>query len=225
MIGFEFARSFRRVIEKLSDKGKLIIFEGGDGTGKTTQALRYVEHLNRKGDTVPLHIREPGSTPLGESVRELLIAQPENPNDEITPETEMLLYMSCRAQLFKTVIAPALEQGTTVVLERSYFSTFAYQGMGLGLDAEMILQLGQWVSSGVVPTRVILLDLPIEESLSRVGAAKDRIESREDAFHERVRQGYLDAAARFPELFRVVDARGSLEEVESRIHAELDDIC
>lgn len=212
------------MIRKLSYKGKLIVFEGGDGTGKTTQAHRFVEFLRRKGEKVPLHIREPGSTPLGESVRKLLITPPKNPNDEITPETEMLLYMSCRAQLFKTVIDPALRQGKIVVLERSYYSTYAYQGKGLGLDAELILQLGQWVSSGVVPARVILLDLPIEESLARVGSSKDRIERRENEFHERVRQGYLEAAGRFPDLFRVVDATGSLEEVETRIHAELNDI-
>jgi len=208
----------------VSERGKLIVFEGGDGSGKTTQALRFVAYLQSSERTDPLHIREPGSTPLGENVRELLIAPPEAPQDEITPETEMLLYMSCRAQLFKTVIAPGLSQGKTVVLERSFYSTYAYQGKGLGLDAALILQLGQWVSLGVEPSRVILLDLPVQVSLSRVGSSKDRIESRDQAFHERVRQGYLEVARQFPTLFRVVDAQGNPEEVESRIHAELNDL-
>jgi dTMP kinase len=173
-----------------------------------------------KGKEV-LHIREPGSTPLGEEVRGILIGHGPKGEIPIAPETEMLLYMSCRAELFKTVIKPAIEKGSFVILERSYFSTYAYQGEGLGLDGDMILKLGRWVCFGLEPHRVILLDMEVEKSTARLGRHKDRIESRSRDFHEKVRKGYLDLASRFPDLFRVVNAEGSVEEVASRVHAEL----
>ncbi|MFH1998617.1 MAG: dTMP kinase [Planctomycetota bacterium] len=204
--------------------GKLIVFEGGDGTGKTTQALRFLAFLESVQNAKPLHIREPGSTALGEKIREILITPCKDPQEEITAEAEMLLYMSCRAQLFKTIIRPALYKGKTVVLERSFYSTYAYQGLGLGLDAELILLLGRSVSQGIDPYRVILLDMPVSASLSRLGSKKDRIESRDYSFHERVRQGYLQVAGRYPALFKIIDATGNPEEVEARIHAVFNDI-
>lgn len=203
-------------------EGKLIVFEGGDGTGKSTQVSRLQRRLSQKGFD-PLHIREPGSTPLGEKVRSILI---DGSEEEIllTPEAEMLLFMACRAELFITVILPALQQGRVVLLERSYFSTYAYQGAGLGMDKERILRLGQWVCSGVEPTRVILLDMKAEEGVSRIGKTMDRVESRGLDFHEKVRAGFLDLAGRFPDLVRIVDATGSKEAVESRIYAEIQDL-
>jgi dTMP kinase len=206
----------------LSAQGKLIIFEGGDGTGKSTQAARLCAHVREKG-LDPLHIREPGSTPLGEQVRKILTGTGSS-DWEMTRETEMLLFMSCRAELFKTVIHPAWSQGRLILLERSYYSTYAYQGVALGVDPEMILHLGKWVSFGVEPQRVILLDMEVEEALRRLGTQKDRLERRGPAFHEKVRQGFLILRDRFPDLFRVVSAKGSIEEVESRIHAALSDI-
>ena len=203
--------------------GRWIIFEGGDGTGKSTQAGRFGAVLASRGLN-PLHIREPGSTPLGEKVREILLAREKEEEREITPETEMLLYMACRAQLFRTVIRPALREGRFVLQERNFYSTYAYQGFGLGLDTELILRLGQWVSSEIEPDRVILLDLEAGKSLARLRGGKDRIENRGRSFHERVRSGYLDLSRRYPGLFRVIDADGSIEQVESRIHAEFRDL-
>lgn len=203
--------------------GRMIVIEGGDGTGKSTQALMLKDHLSGMGAEV-LHIREPGSTPLGERIRKILIGDAGEEALEIGRESEMLLYMSCRAELFKTVIIPALNQGAKVILERTYFSTFAYQGRGLGVDGELILRLGDWVTFGVEPDRVILLDMDVEKSLARLGSAKDRIERRSKAFHEKVRKGYLELARRMPRNFRVVDAEGEPKEVEARIHAELSDI-
>lgn len=203
--------------------GRLIVIEGGDGTGKSTQALMLKDRLSSMGVEV-LHIREPGSTPLGERIRKILIGDSGEEALEIGPESEMLLYMACRAELFKTVIIPALRQGAKVILERSYFSTYAYQGTGLGVDGEFILRLGDWVTFGVEPVRVILLDMDIEKSLARLGTAKDRIERRSTVFHEKVRKGYMELARRMPRQFRIVDADGEPEEVEARIYAELSDI-
>lgn len=202
---------------------KLLILEGSDGTGKSTQAGRLIEKLKDRGIDL-LHIREPGSTPVGERIRSLLIAQCEKDEDEITPETEMLLYMACRAQLFKTVIRQALEKGQWVLLERSYYSTYAYQGWGLGIDQELILRLGEWVCDGIEPDRVILIDMPVQKSLARLKGGKDRIEGRDLDFHERVRKGYQELARRYSDLFRVVDGSGSVKEVEKRIDAEISDI-
>jgi dTMP kinase len=214
---------FKTQFDQLPMNGKLFVFEGPDGTGKSTQAVRFKAFLETRGLN-PLHIREPGSTPFGERVREILITRCKNDEADITPEAEMLLYMACRSQLYRTVIQPALEHGQWVILERSYYSTFAYQGFGLGLDPDMILELGQWVCQGIEPARVILLDMPVEEGLTRLTSEKDRIEERRLDFHERVRSGYKELVRRFPDLFRVVDAAASPDEVELRIHAELSDI-
>jgi len=200
--------------------GRLIVFEGGDGSGKTSQAKLCKERLESEGIDI-LHIREPGSTPIGEKVRNILLGENQDEEIDLSPETEMLLYMSCRVELFKTEIKPALMRGLSVILERSFYSTYAYQGFGLGIDSEMILSLGKWVSLGIEPDRVILLDMDVEKSMARLGDTKDRIESRGIEFHEKVRQGYLDLASRFPVLFRVVNAEGSIEEIAARIHAEL----
>jgi dTMP kinase len=206
-----------------SKKGKVIVFEGGDGTGKSTQACRLKDFLIQKG-LHPLHIREPGSTPVGEQIRKILIAETDGSALDLTPETELLLFMACRAQLFKTVVSPAIEKNRIVLLERSYFSTYAYQGAGLGLDGEWILKLGRWSCSGIEFSRVILLDMEVSSAVSRIGKKLDRVEKRGQGFHEKVRLGFLTLARRFPDLIRVVNAEGNIEEVEIRIHAELRDI-
>lgn len=203
-------------------KGVLLVLEGPDGSGKSTQATRLTQRLGRlQRDCV--HVREPGSTPLGERIRTWLLDSAAGL--EIGPEAEMLLYMACRAQLFRSIIRPKLDRGGFVILERSYYSTYAYQGAGLGLDGEIILRLGHWACLGIRPDRVILLDVEVERGLARLQGTRDRIEGRDRAFHERVREGYLSLARRFPDLFRVVDGNGSVEEVEERIHAELRDLC
>ena len=202
--------------------GSLIIFEGGDGTGKSTQAARLAGRLRERGED-PLHLREPGSTALGERLRRILLAPPESGPAEMAPEAEVLLYMACRAQLFSESILPGLAAGRCVVLERSYFSTFAYQGRGLGLDGERILEMGAWATRCARPSRVILLDLDPELGLQRLGGRRDRVESRDPAYHRRVRAGFLELAARFADLFRVVDARGTEEEVQARVLEALND--
>lgn len=197
-------------------KAQLIILEGGDGTGKSTQAEKLCSALAVAPGRV-LHVREPGSTAVSEKIREILLHVPDEDRTDITPETEVFLYMAARAQLFGEVIAPALERGQTVILERSYFSTYAYQGSGLGLDRALILRLGEWATGGIRPARVVVLDMDPAESLDRLEGARDRVESRDLAYHRRVREGFRELAERFGDLFVVIDASAPPDEVHKKI--------
>jgi dTMP kinase len=208
---------------KKSRPGRLIILEGGDGTGKTTQAMKLVKTLRDRGLDV-LHLREPGSTDLGEKIRDILLRVPEGDESEISPLAEIYLYMAARAQLFGESIAPALRDGRCVVLERSYYSTYAYQGAGLGMDREMILKMGEMAVQGIRPDRVVLLDMDPAESLRRLEGARDRVESRDEAYHGRVRDGFLELARRFGGLFAVVAGSGSPDEVSDRVLEALEDV-
>jgi len=204
-------------------KGLFIIIEGCDGTGKTTQADRLCKMIRDSGRTV-LHLREPGSTRLGEEIRTILLQASGEKKLEISPCAEVFLYMASRAQLFSDKIVPALDRGCCVVLERSYYSTYAYQGFGLGLNGDMILDMGKWANQGAKPDRVVLLDMDHTESIRRLTGDKDRIESRDSAYHQRVREGYLDLAGRSPELFRIVDSKGSPDEVHARVLEAIHDV-
>ena len=195
-------------------KGQLIILEGGDGTGKSTQAEKLCSAL---AGTPVLHVREPGSTAVSEKIREILLHVPDEGHTDITPETEVFLYMAARAQLFGEVIAPALERGERVILDRSYFSTYAYQGSGLGLDRALILRLGEWAVGGIRPARVVVLDMDPAESLGRLEGTPDRVESRDLAYHRRVREGFLELAERFGDLFVVIDASAPPDEVHEKV--------
>ena len=195
---------------------KLIIFEGGDGTGKSTQARLLCRHLEKTGRR-HVHLREPGSTDLGERIRRLLLEIPPEESADMSAKAEVLLYMASRAQLFSEKVAPALAEGAIVVLERSYFSTYAYQGHGLGLDLENILSMGEWATEPARPWRVIQLDMDPEESFGRIQQEKDRVESRDLEYHKRVRAGFLELANRFPDCFRIISCAGSIEEVHARV--------
>jgi len=207
---------------KRENQGRLFVLEGGDGTGKTTQAGKLCAFLAEGGGN-PLHLREPGSTVLGERIRALLLEGPGMKGEEISPAAEVFLYMAARAQLVKERILPALEEGRIVVLERFFYSTYAYQGAGLGTDRDMILEMGEWAAGSAKPTRVVLLDMDPGESSFRLPVRRDRIESRDIAYHRRVRQGFLELAMRFKDLFRVVDARGTPAEVHERVLGVLRD--
>lgn len=195
---------------------KLIIFEGGDGTGKSTQARMLCRHLEVRGRRF-VHLREPGSTDLGERIRRILLQINPEESVEMSAKAELLLYMASRAQLFEEKVAPALAKGQLVVLERSYFSTYAYQGHGLGLDPEKIISMGEWATEPVKPWKVVLLDMDPEKSFSRMEEEKDRVESRDLDYHHRVRTGFLELADRFSDFFRIVDCGGTKEEVHARV--------
>lgn len=182
--------------------GVFIVLEGLDGSGKSTQAERLVAHLHRRGHRVK-SVEEPGGTPEGEAIREVLL------REELTPLAELLLYEASRHQLVRRVIRPALERGEIVVCQRYDYSTVAYQGYGRGLPLELIERLNGAATEGVRPDVVLFLDVPAEEGLARLrkGRRPDRIEDEGLRFLHRVERGYQELRERCPEWIRIDGTR------------------
>lgn len=210
-------------------RGLFITFEGGEGSGKSTQARLLAEELKKRQIPV-VHTREPGGTSIAESVRKVLL----NPASRIAPLTELLLYEAARAQHLAEVVIPALRAGRTVICERYTDATEAYQGFGRGLDLRAIKTLNAIATDGLSPDLTFLLDVPVKRGLSTArGLAKrlsrraartnggDRMERESAAFHGRVRRGYLRLAQGNKRRFRVIDWGGSIEEVQARIFTEV----
>jgi len=189
-----------------------ISFEGLDGCGKTTQAAMLADAIELEGREV-VRVREPGGTPTGERIRELLL----DPAATIGPVAETLLYAAARAQLVEQVIAPALVRGAVVVADRFVDSSLAYQGVGRGLGLERVLTVNRFATGDVMPDRTLLLRLPADEAARRRGTAPDRIESEGDGFHADVADGFNQAAARFPQRIVVIDASGPPRAVLARV--------
>jgi len=189
-----------------------ISFEGLDGCGKTTQAAMLADALELEGREV-VRVREPGGTPTGERIRELLL----DPAARIGPAAEALLYAAARAQLVHDVIAPALDRGSVVIADRFIDSSLAYQGVGRGLGLEEILAVNQLATGGLMPDATLLLRLDLDEASRRRGSAIDRIEAEHAGFHADVADGFDAAAARFPERIRIVDASGPPRAVLARV--------
>ena len=178
-----------------------VVFEGGDGSGKTTQARALFRRLQSQGCPA-LITHEPGGTPLGESIRRRLKA-----GQELSPLSELFLFAAARAQLVQGVVGPALQDGITVVCDRYTASTVAYQGHGRGLDLGLIEQVNRAATGGLSPELIVLLDLPSELTVTRKGKTiRDVFEAAPLEFHSRVREGYLSQAARDPGLWLVLDA-------------------
>lgn len=190
----------------------LIAIEGLDGSGKTTQARLLVEHLRRLGREV-LPVEEPGTTPAGRAIREILLDH----GREIAPLTELLLYEASRAQMVREVVRPALEAGKIVVSDRFSLSSLAYQGYGRGLPLELIRELNKIATGGLEPDLTILLDISPEEGLRRKGFL-DRMEGSGLEFYRRVREGYLRSVPE-PPRGEVFDAHAGREELFQRIAA------
>ena len=189
-----------------------ISFEGLDGCGKTTQAAMLAAALELEGRTV-VRVREPGGTPIGERIRELLL----DGDSVIGGAAEALLYAAARAQLVDQVILPALARGEVVVADRFIDSSLAYQGVARGLGLEQVLQANELATGGLMPDITLLLELPPELASARRGDTPDRIESESDGFHAAVAEGFAAAAARFPERIHVVDASGPPRAVLARV--------
>ena len=181
----------------------LITFEGIDGSGKTTQSRKLYEFLRAKGINVSLY-REPGGTPLGEELRDILIKR------ELNERTELLLFESARAQLVLEKLKPDMERGTVVILDRFTDSTLAYQGYGRGLDLELVRRLNEFASFGIKPDITFLLDVEPELAVNRI-REKTRFDKLE--FLKRVRDGFLEIAREEPERVVVLDTRRGEEEV------------
>lgn len=190
-----------------------ISLDGIDGGGKTTQAELLAEWLRERGHDV-VRCRDPGSTPLGETLRGVLLDRHATP---ICRRSEMLLYMSARAQLVEEVIAPALQSGKVVVSDRYLLANVVYQGHAGGLDVESIWTVGRVATHGLQPDLTIVLDLPCEAQSARLNRPLDRMEQQGADFSARVRQGFLHEAARNPDRILVVDATRLRDEVQSAI--------
>lgn len=209
-------------------RGKLITFEGPEGSGKTTQARLLIERIAEQGKAV-LYAREPGGTPTGEAIRQIL--QYNKAGEPICAETEVLLFVAGRAQLVRHVILPALKSGQHVVCDRFADSTTAYQGYGRGFPIEQMLAINDFAINGATPDVTFLLDLEVELGFQRLekrhrvtSSTWDRIEREGREFHERVRQGYLNLARRWPERFVIIDARRSVKLVAKDIWSRVRDV-
>ena len=188
--------------------GLFIVFEGIEGSGKTLQLKLLARLLNKKG-VEPLVTREPGGTRLGEGIRRLLLK-----DGDPSPQAELFLYLADRAQHVKEVIRPALREGRTVLCDRYYFSTLAYQGYARGLDLAFVEEVNDRAIEGFKPHLVVLLDLPVGVALRRIRRrSMDRMEQEAFSFHEKVRAGFLAQARREPDLFLVIDGTKRPEEV------------
>lgn len=199
-------------------KGRFITFEGPEGGGKTTQAKRLIKRL-RDGGREVLYTREPGGTPTGEAIRDIL--QHDRAGEPICAETEVFLFAASRVQLVRRVIIPALEQGTVVICDRFADSTTAYQGYGRGFPVEQMLAINAFAIDGAQPDLTLLMDVPVAMGFQRLTERQrvlfetaDRIEREEREFHERVRAGYLAMAQRWPERFLKLDAGREPDAVE-----------
>lgn len=202
-------------------RGRFITFEGPEGSGKSTQAGRLASRLRQAGLPV-VTTREPGGTPTGELIRD--VVQHDLTGEPICAEAEVLLFAASRAQLVRRVIRPALTRGDWVISDRFADSTTAYQGFGRGQDIARILEINALAIGESLPDRTLLMDVDVATGFERLRQRHesgeeefDRIEREEKSFHERVRQGYLDLARRWPERFRVFDTSEDEDAVHERI--------
>ena len=192
--------------------GVFISFEGGEGSGKSTQTKLLKEWLEKNGETVLLS-REPGGTPLGNQLRDILL---DNKTGVISPRAEALMYAADRAHHVFSIIRPALQRGEIVISDRYFDSSIAYQGAGRVLLPAEVARISRWATESLTPTLTVIMDLPAEIGLARLQST-DRLESEPLAFHERVRQEFLNLAYQDPERFLVVDASLEIDQIHQII--------
>jgi dTMP kinase len=197
-------------------QGIFIAFEGGEGTGKSTQSKLLAQWLEQEGETVLLS-REPGGTELGKDLRKILLG---HETGDISPRAEALLYAADRAHHVYSVIRPALNRGEVVISDRYFDSSAAYQGAGRVLNPTEVARISRWATESLYPTLTILIDVPAEIGLGRL-QSRDRLEAESNDFHERVRQEYLQIAMMDPERYFVVDGTQSVEEINTQITARV----
>ena len=196
-------------------RGKFITVEGIEGAGKSSN-LDFLQQLLEAAGIVVVRTREPGGTPLGEEIRDLLLG---HKHTGMSEDTELMLMFGARAEHIARVIEPGLAAGAWVLCDRFTDASYAYQGGGRGIDRERIGILENWVQGDLRPDLTLLLDLPVAAGLARAGkrSEPDRFEREKQSFFDRVRVGYLAIAQASPERVRVVDAALSLPEVQARI--------
>lgn len=203
-------------------KGKFITLEGIDGAGKTTH-LGWLESILRGRGYTVIVTREPGGTPLGEKLREILLDRSRG----MHAETEALLMFAARREHLDKVILPALERGDWVISDRFTDASFAYQGGGRGLPKPKLDDLERWVQGEFQPDLTLYFDVTIKLGRQRISAIKpaDRFEKEQDDFFERVRAGYLERAHKFPSRIRVIDSNQPLEEVKKSLDEIITSYC
>ncbi|MFH1067577.1 MAG: dTMP kinase [bacterium] len=206
-------------------KGKFITLEGSEGCGKTTQIELLATWLKEKNKPV-VCLREPGGTPLGETVRRLLKHDPAGHG--MCAEAELLLFAASRAELVRRVIQPSLEKGEWVLCDRFLDSTTVYQGIARGLDAKTVAAINHFAVASCLPDLTLVLELEAEEARRRLlrrprpaGLAPDRMESEPELFFQKVREGYQKLAKQEPQRVRLIPARGSRQEIADLIQKEL----
>ncbi|MBX3067882.1 MAG: dTMP kinase [Cryobacterium sp.] len=200
-------------------RGLFITFEGGDGSGKTTQSELLVEWLEKQGRTV-LTTREPGGTELGEELREIVL----HSRGHITPKSEALIYAADRAHHIATKVRPAIERGEVVVQDRYLDSSVAYQGAARGLGTQEVRRISLWAVDQLLPDLTILLDLDENSGLARLPGSRtrfDRLEAEQSEFHRVVRSAYLELAATEPERFLVLDATKPIDQLSEQIRTRV----
>lgn len=191
-----------------NNPGFFIVFEGGDGAGKSTQVKKLTEKLTNINEIVVI-TREPGGTELGKKIREILLDQDEF---EVTPRMEALLFAADRSINMSQNIKPALEKGNVVIADRHIDSSIAYQGVGRGLGANTIEDISRWAVQGIVPDLIVLLDVDANTGQSRL-QSKDRLDRESEDFHNKVNQAFRDLAKANPERYIVIDAAKPVDEI------------
>jgi dTMP kinase len=200
-------------------KGIFIAFEGGEGTGKSTQSKLLAKWLEEQGKKVVL-THEPGGSDLGKELRHILLG---HQTGDISPRAEALIFAADRAHHVYQVIRPALERGDVVITDRYFDSSAAYQGAGRVLNPSEVARISRWATESLYPTLTILIDIPAEVGLNRL-QSKDRLESQPLDFHERVRQEFLQIAMMDPERYFVVNGMQSVYEIQNQIIARVKEI-
>jgi len=213
--------------------GQFIVLDGPDGGGKTSQAKRLAMRLRRVGLSVT-QVHDPGSTLVSQHIREILL---DNGTSDLDSATEVFLFMASRAQMVAEVVRPSLSRGEVIISDRFVSATMAYQGYAGGIDPDAIWRVWDLISDGLWPQLTVILDVPVEEGFRRMHGRKkggkkapsseqmafsfwrDRMESKDRAYHEKVRQGFLEMARAQPERFAVVDASGTEDAVAGAVWA------
>lgn len=200
--------------------GKFISFEGSEGSGKSTQIARLLQHLRQTGREI-VATREPGGTATGEQIRNIVIHT--HGGDEMCPEAELLLYTAARAQVVREIISPALARGAVVVADRYLDSSTVYQGVARNLPADQVAAVNRFAAGGVMPHLTVLIDVPTEVSVARMqrrtSDLPDRMERENEVFFRKVRDGYLRVAADNLGRIRVFDGTKTADAIEREIWA------
>jgi len=205
---------------KTKRTGRLVTFEGSEGSGKSTQMSRLAARLQEAGREV-ITTREPGGTEIGEQIRNIIVHN--SKGDEMSAETELLLFTAARAQVVREVIAPALTRGAIVLSDRYLDSSTVYQGIGRNLAADPVAQINRFAVGNVMPDLTIVIDVPTEVSLARIrqraSDLPDRMERENIDFYKKIREGYLVLAQGMPDRFAVFDGTLSQDVLEKKIWA------